>query len=56
MIVAAIVTAVAVYVEKSRLDQNKIQRALAIRTVGEAQELVDRLHPMTFGGGSCPKP
>ena len=47
---AAIVTAVAIYVETARLDQQEVQRALDVRTVGEARALIDRLHPMAFGG------
>ncbi len=47
---AAVVTAVAIYVETARIDQQEVQRALAVRTVGEAQALIDRLHPMAFGG------
>lgn len=48
---AAIVTAVAIYVETARVDRKEIQSALDIKTVNDAQSLVDRLHPMAFGGG-----
>jgi len=47
---AAIIIAVAIYVETARLDRNDLQSALALRTVGEAHRLIDRLHPLTFGG------
>lgn len=47
---AAFVTAVAIYVETARIDQKEVQNALAVKTVREAQALIDRLHPLTFGG------
>jgi hypothetical protein len=48
---AAVVTAVAIYVETARLSQLEVQRALAIETVAQARALIDRLHPLAFGGG-----
>lgn len=47
---AAIVTAVAIYVEKCRWPEEEVASALAIVTVGDAQVLIDRLFP------SVPKP
>lgn len=47
---AAIVTAVAIYVDTAGIDKQEVQRALEVKTVGEAQKLIDRLHPIAFGG------
>ncbi|MGO4812262.1 hypothetical protein AB4156_22135 [Cupriavidus sp. 2MCAB6] len=50
MVKAAIVTAVAIYVEKFRWPEEELASALAIVTVGDAQVLIDRLFP------NIPKP
>lgn len=32
-----------------RNDKQEVQRALEVRTAGDAQALIDRLHPIAFG-------
>lgn len=40
---AALVTSVAIYVERFKWDEEEISNALAAKTVGQARTLIDRL-------------
>ncbi|MDQ6960900.1 MAG: hypothetical protein Q9M28_00005 [Mariprofundaceae bacterium] len=47
---AALVTAVAIYVQKNKLEEAEIKTALAATTVGAAKKLIDRLSELVRKG------